>query len=298
MGSIEPRSIYLFGQPIQHSLSPALHNSGFEYLGLAPAFKFHLYESAAVDPQMIAILKQTGFGGAAVTIPLKEQMMSHVDQLTDAARSIGALNTIIPVYTENGARLLVGDNTDWLGIRGAIQAALSTILFDSDDSKGDKKPLAIILGAGGTARAACYAIQQMPRAYKQLQIWNRTEEKARQLAVKFNGSLFDSSSCPLPPNQSLLIIIGTVPGDVQPTLAFDLQRLLSSSPAGVYLELAYQPRRTQWMQQAQSTAGWKVVEGVEVLLRQGYQQFQRWTGQPVPVQTMRQSVIDCISQRK
>ncbi|KOS19500.1 Pentafunctional AROM polypeptide [Escovopsis weberi] len=104
MGEIESRDFYLFGKPIAQSRSPALHNSLFKHVGLP--HRYQLFETDRVE-DLLHLLRKPGFGGASVTIPLKRDVMKHVDVLTPAAKMIGAINTIVP-SSKGGQLQLLG----------------------------------------------------------------------------------------------------------------------------------------------------------------------------------------------
>ncbi|KYK53925.1 hypothetical protein DCS_08304 [Drechmeria coniospora] len=117
LGEVKPLSFYLVGTPISQSRSPALHNSLFQRTGLP-----HRYELRETNQEIDfrSMLQSDGFGGASVTIPLKQQVTKIVDALTPAAKKIGAVNTVVPlddhIRDPKCPRRFLGDNTDWKGI--------------------------------------------------------------------------------------------------------------------------------------------------------------------------------------
>ncbi|KAJ3503558.1 hypothetical protein NLJ89_g8376 [Agrocybe chaxingu] len=152
LGLQPAQRFYLFGTPISQSMSPTLHNTGFNILGLP--HRYELLETKDVGEEIKIAITSPDFGGASVTIPFKLDVMPLLDRLTPAAEAIGAVNTIIPRDTlgdGSGGRILVGDNTDWLGINAAISSKLGA---------SPRIPAALVIGAGGTARAA---ISRSPR---------------------------------------------------------------------------------------------------------------------------------------
>ncbi|KAG1883784.1 EPSP synthase-domain-containing protein [Suillus subluteus] len=149
LGQLPARRHFLFGNPIAHSMSPTLHNAGFEVLGLPHTYE--LLETANVGEELKATLAAPDFGGASVTIPFKLDVIPLLDKLSPAADAIGAVNTIIPII-EGGNRILYGDNTDWLGIRESIRSRAPSI---------GAPAAALVIGAGGTARAAIFALQSL-----------------------------------------------------------------------------------------------------------------------------------------
>lgn len=279
MGLLPRKMFYLFGSPIQKSCSPCLHNTGFEALGFPHTYQ--LFETDSVD-SLKEVLESDSFGGASVTIPLKEKILKWIDRLEPAALQIGAVNTVMVEYTKEGGRKLVGDNTDYIGIQRCIRTFVSV------------PRSVLVLGAGGTARAACYAAKTMGC---ELWIWNRSTEKAQALATQFKGNVWSwdvtretASSTPID------VMIATVPGHVHSEWSW--LRLANEKvfckTKGVYVEMAYTPRRTVLMENA-SSQGWFTVEGIDVLLEQGYEQFHLWTGRRAPRYSIRPRVLETYS---
>jgi len=168
---------------IAYSVSPQMQGSAFATVKLP-----HTYSRADVETveEFVGgpIWNDENFGGCSVTIPHKQNVIEHLDVLTDAAREIGSVNTVIVKKDKGGTRVLIGENTDWRGIYNPLKRRLGK----DDDSVGDgtHKKYALILGGGGTARAAAYAARQLglERIY-----FNRTPEKAADLATEFGGAV-------------------------------------------------------------------------------------------------------------
>ncbi|KAJ1674135.1 3-dehydroquinate dehydratase (3-dehydroquinase), partial [Spiromyces aspiralis] len=135
MSLLPAREFYLFGTPIQHSPSPAMHNTAFTKLGLP--HRYSLFESATVE-SLNKVIRDPSFGGASVTIPHKIDIIPLLDELTPAARKIGAVNTIIPLRGADScsARRLIGDNTDYLGIVRSVKRAASSVGLDFRNNAG------------------------------------------------------------------------------------------------------------------------------------------------------------------
>ncbi|CAI4217660.1 unnamed protein product [Parascedosporium putredinis] len=130
-------------------------------------------QTEGIDDSVNTLMRRPDFGGASVTFPHKLQVGKLLDTLTPVARKVGAVNTVI-VREEGGKRTLLGDNTDWLGIKACIESTGVTNLSSST---------VLILGAGGAARAACHAVEML--GIKDLIIVNRTISKADDLASIF-----------------------------------------------------------------------------------------------------------------
>ena len=206
------------------------------------------------------MFNQDTFGGASVTIPLKLDVMPLLNALSPSAKAIGAVNTVV-VGTDGYQRILCGDNTDWLGILRPIQRRLTV-----------QNPVALIIGAGGTAMAAAYAMQHL-RA--ELYIYNRTFTKAEALAERFNGTALKEVQLP-----RIDIVIGTIPAGAQTSLP---DGLFISTP--IVLDAAYRPAMTPLLLAAQS-AGCPCIQGAEMLYEQALEQFKLWTKHTVPPSIM------------
>ncbi|KAI9203014.1 EPSP synthase-domain-containing protein [Polychytrium aggregatum] len=285
LGWIQPKNFYLFGEPIKQSMSPVLHNTGFRTLGLP--HNYQLFESSDWSKVQALIREQgSSFGGASVTIPLKEDVIAHnvVDSLSPSAEAIGAVNTIIPSIDGT----LVGDNTDWIGIRNTILQRVS-----GHDAAG---AIGVVIGAGGTARAACYALKQL--GVSELYIWNRTTSRAEELAKAFEARVvveFDRVFEAAVGGNKALLVISTVPASAQESIASTAVETVFGSTAALaqpkaLVEMAYRPRVTRFVQAARAVAGWAVVEGVDVLIAQGLEQFRLWTGRKAPAHAMESEV--------
>ncbi|KAF8632649.1 hypothetical protein AX17_004782 [Amanita inopinata Kibby_2008] len=277
LGMLPPLRFFLFGNPIKHSMSPTLHNRGFEILGLP--HKYEVFETDSVNDEIKGLLSASDFGGASVTIPYKIDIIPLLDQLTPAAKAMGAINTVIPVFTDSG-RKLIGDNTDWIGIRESIVSFLPT----------DPVQAGLVIGAGGTARAAIYALHNL--GAKHIYLFNRTRANALELAKAFTDApvtVLDSvaqwpAGAP-PPN----VIVGTVPASATTLTEGERGLLLTpqlyeykDGPA-VVVDMAYKPAETPLLRLAKAAgSNWETVPGVEVLLEQGYVQFELWTGRCCP----------------
>lgn len=162
-GLCVPKQYFLFGTPIQHSLSPAMHNGAFDALRLPHSYSLR-EEIAATD--YITLIGEKTFGGASVTIPHKESIIPLIDEVRGAAISIGAVNTIVREDStqENGQMItrLIGYNTDWLGIKRPLLKQLRRrgVAWENVETNR-KRSIGLVIGAGGTAKAACYAVKDL-----------------------------------------------------------------------------------------------------------------------------------------
>ncbi|EGX45803.1 hypothetical protein AOL_s00117g8 [Orbilia oligospora ATCC 24927] len=291
LGEITPKQFYLFGKPVSHSRSPALHNSLFGRFGLP-----HNYDLLETDiaEDTLGKIRADDFGGASVTIPLKLSYFDYLDEISDEARAIGAVNTIYPIgLADNGKKILRGDNTDWLGIKMALESGG----FANSGGPG------LVIGAGGTSRAAVYALASLK--ISPIYIINRTAENSRQMAASFPGDQYDiqvietveeaASKISIP----LVAAVSTVPADreIDVKLKGILTAVLGIGSTGngdserpVLVEMAYKPQHTDMMKLAEGL-GWKTVPGLEALTGQGIEQFKRFTGFSPNVQVARDAVL-------
>lgn len=288
LGQLPARRYFLFGNPIAHSMSPTLHNTGFEVLGLPHTYE--LLETTDVGEEIKATLAAPDFGGASVTIPFKLDVIPLLDKLSPAAEAIGAVNTIVPVI-EGETHILYGDNTDWLGIRESIRSRAPSI---------GAPAAALVIGAGGTARAAIFALQSL--GAQRIYLFNRTASKAQALVDAFPNApvkLIETLDVWPAEGPAPTVIVSTVPAnatttDDTSTGAVLLPLALFNSTAnGVVVDMAYKPAETPLLKLAKSAAPtWARVMGVEVLLEQGYVQFETWTGRRCPKHVVAKSVLE------
>ena len=293
----------ILGHNIAYSVSPQMQGSAFAAVKLP-----HTYSRADVETveEFVEgpIWNDENFGGCSVTIPHKRNVIEHLDVLTDAAREIGSVNTVIVKKDKRGTRVLIGENTDWRGIYNPLKRRLG----DDDEGVGDgtNKKYALILGGGGTARAAAYAARQLglERIY-----FNRTPEKAADLAKEFGGAVAgsledvvegaeDSLGAMLSRNGgSVKAVISTLPAAAE----FELPEWMLASSATalpVVFDVNYKPYNTALLLQA-AKRGCDVVRGSEMLWEQGAGQFELWTGRTAPYGVMKRVVLEnCLPKKE
>ncbi|KAK5069762.1 3-dehydroquinate dehydratase (3-dehydroquinase) [Lithohypha guttulata] len=305
MGEIQPKQFYLFGSPISASKSPLMHNTLFKHMGLPHFYQAHETTDAADLPD---IIREPDFGGASVTIPLKLDVMAHLDEVDENAKVIGAVNTIVPLqprtsHNSTDQIKLVGFNTDYLGMMDCLRTAGASGLL------GEGVQAGLVIGGGGTARAAIQTLHSM--AYSPIYLLGRDGSKISALASSFptaydviplttqGSTAMDTMSKRFPK-----VAIATIPADIpiEPSLKTVLESFFSTvaneeqGPGvarGVLLEMAYKPQNTALMQLASSLGHWKTIQGLETLVTQGIWQFLYWTGIDVrSVLTLRGGMID------
>ncbi|KAI0552338.1 hypothetical protein F4679DRAFT_535323 [Xylaria curta] len=280
---------YIFGHNISHSLSPALHNAGFKEIGLRGHYS--IYESPNIDASVERLIDEPEFGGASVTFPHKLQVGRLLDHITPAAYAVGAINTIIVENNGDGKRILVGDNTDWSGIRTCVLHARKD---------GLERSPALVWGAGGAARAACYAIQSL--GIREVFILNRSRESAERMAKDFPELKFSicstmqeflDKSIRGPP---VRVVVSCIPAD-----HLDESQILDAlfaAPSGVLIEMAYRPPVTATMKVVSRHPQWTVFNGMDVLVEQGFLQFKKWTGRDAPTEVMKTAMEQEITKRE
>lgn len=278
-------------------MSPVLHNTAFTTLGLP-----HVYskiDTESID-EIRMVMESSDFGGASVTLPHARSVIPLLQHLSRHAQIIGAVNTIFPMSW--GGQGLSGDNTDWRGIRNCLLRSLTPAHTVTSSTT------ALVLGAGGSARATIYALYRI--GVVNIFIYNRTAAKAQLLVDDFQRldhllriKVLDNLSVPLPINPPPTIIVSTVPAfagsiDSATSVPVDIGLRLDhlSMNGGVAVELAYEKRLTTLLALAEQrrTQGsqWVGVEGIEVLLQQGYEQCKMWTGRRAPVKQVRAKVLE------
>ena len=292
LGALPQRTYHLFGaSSIAMSPSPAMHNAGFKALSLPHEYTLCAGpegESMADGVARVkAALSKRDCGGGNVTIPFKQEALALVDDLSPAAKVIGAVNTL-RVVQRDGSRRVEGYNTDWIGIAGPIREQLGALASQGKSRTGKA---GLVVGAGGTARAAVYALRKIGL---QAHIVNRTPEKAQSLAEELSGKLGGHVQAVSEPQsveelQDIAAVVWTVPGTAQDWAAPHVESLLQKRDAGllpaVVVDVAYTPRDTTASRQAEAN-GAVVIRGLRMLEAQGVAGFSLWTGGMAPERIM------------
>jgi shikimate dehydrogenase len=249
----------VLGHPVEHSRSPAMHNAAFEALGLDWRY-VKLPVAPDVFEEAVRALPESGYRGANVTIPHKEAALALGDDASDAARAIGAANTL--TFADGSIH---ADNTDAAGLLAALP--------------GEPRGLAaLILGAGGAGRAAAWALRD---AGADVSVWNRTPKRAASLAADLGVASVEA------PVGAELVVNATSVG-LQPGDPLEELPVAWIDPPRVAVELVYGDHETPFAAWAQSV-GAELVDGLEVLVRQGALSFESWTGHEAPLDVMRRA---------
>ncbi|ETN39307.1 uncharacterized protein HMPREF1541_05530 [Cyphellophora europaea CBS 101466] len=318
MDSLE---FYILGQSVFYSCSPPMHNAAFELYGLRHSFTFR---EIATFSEILAIANTPTFGGSAISFPFKEDAFRACTAMSPHASIIGSVNTLIPLrllLNENTASLeeqadnrnnagkvigLYGDNSDWYGVYISILNRLSP-----RNTARLHKTTALVLGAGGSARAVIYALAQLECA--EIHVRNRTYGNAVKVADHFNAwceaenrpsrvSAWNEQQREWPADLELpTIVVNCLPSqaslfDDHDQVAEPLPSALLGNPSGgVAVSISYNPRITPFLQQVMNFRDecgipWRIVTGVDIVFEQALLQFEQLSGYRAPKATMRQAL--------
>jgi shikimate dehydrogenase len=268
----------VIGDPIEHTLSPALQNAAFQHLGLDYVFLAFQVKPTDVE-KAIGGVRGLGISGLNVTMPHKSAVIPYLDEVDDAAKFLNSVNTI---HNQNGK--LRGFSTDGAG-------ALNALKENGADPHGKK---VVVLGAGGAAKAIAYALA--PEA-DELVLLNRTPQKTQELTkalyMKFIGKIISGSLSATEiwkHLQNADILINATSVGMHPHPSESLIQAKWLKPGLTVMDIVYSPIQTKLAQDAKE-AGAKVVSGVEMLIYQGAASFEIWTGKKVPFEVMRQAAL-------
>lgn len=267
-----PKLFAVLGHPIGHSLSPAMHNRAFGFVGYNGLF-------FAVDTKdagkSLRALQDLDFGGAAVTMPHKETILDSLDEVVGAAKDIGAVNTVV-----NRDGKLWGYNTDSEGAMAALKAKTEL-----------KGKTVLLAGAGGAAKALAYGLKAEGA---KLVITNRTIANGEKLARRM-GAVF------LPPDEVLRMAYDVVINATSMGMAPHENEM--PVPEAIFhknmvaMDIVYNPLHTRFIAKAIAN-GCEPLDGVTMFVHQGGRQFELWTGRPAPLPMMRQTVLSLLERDK
>ena len=255
----------IIGWPVEHSLSPAMHNAAFRALGLNWLYGAFPVHPARVE-EAVRGLAAAGVAGVNVTIPHKQAVLAACSAVSEAVAAIGAANTLIP-DGEGGFR---AENTDAAGFLRAL---------DEADTPGLDGARVLMVGAGGAARAVAFALGTRGA---RVRVANRTLERAAALGetVPFERAALDRAAA-----ESDLVVNATSLGLKDAAIPGDLP-LDGIGPGQTVADIVYKPGGTAWLAAA-GDRGARTVDGLAMLLHQGAAAFAAWTGLEPPVEVMR-----------
>jgi len=274
----------VIGNPVEHSLSPAIHNAAFQAANLNYVYlAFHVANVQACLDGMRAL---PSFRGLSVTIPHKAAVMPFLDEIDPMARFVGSVNT---VTNEQGR--LVGSTTDGPGTLRAFREAGVSLA-------GQR---VLFLGSGGAVRAVAFAIA-LDKSAAAITILGRTPERvdllARDLREKTGtpvetGALTNDLAKAMETHD--ILIQGTPTGMYPDSIGQSLVPEALLKPHHVVFDMVYRPLETRLVREAKQT-GCRVVLGSEMLLNQAVLQFELWTGLPAPLNDMRRALVSALGE--
>lgn len=279
--SSKTRLCAVIGNPIGHSLSPAIHNAAFNALDLD--FVYLAFPVEDVKGMLEGMRAIENFRGLSVTIPHKTEVMKYVDEISDVDRSIGSINTVIH---EKGK--LIGVGTDGTG-------ALKALVDNGVEVDGKN---VLMLGAGGAARAISFTLAMKTRL-AELAIMDVNETVLQGLKADLvagtHAVIKTGAMSGLPAAmESADIIINCTPVGMHPKVDASLIPPELFRPGQAVLDIVYNPLETKLLAEAK-TAGLKVIPGVEMFVNQAVLQFELFTGAAAPVEVMRRVVMERLS---
>ncbi len=274
----------VIGHPIEHSMSPIMHNAALKDLSLD-----YVYVAFNIPPndlkKTVLGFKMFNIKGINVTIPYKEKIIPYLDKIDPLAEKIGAVNTI-----KNESKYLIGKNTDASGAKKA--------LLDAGCEISGKK--ALILGAGGAAKAVSFAISEDLKA---VYIANRTEKRAIKLAKDLT-------------NKTTIKAVGkNMSKNTLKNLLDDVDILINTTPLGMYpdiekspiseemlhdnlfvFDIVYNPLETRLLKEARKI-GCKTLGGLAMFVNQGALAFEWWTGKKPNLSLMKEKVVEFLGKK-
>lgn len=266
----------VIGDPVGHSLSPLMHNAGYEKAGIADEY---VYIACHVLPERLSEcvqgIRAMNVRGVSCTIPHKVSVMKYLDHIDTVAQKIGAVNTIV---NDNG--MLTGYNTDWLGVVVPLEKRISL-----------KNKKVALLGAGGAARAIAYGVVQRGA---ELTIFNRAKDMADVLAAEFGGHAYSFDDLAM--IRDVDVIINATPVGMRP---LDTETPLpkeSIDKHHIVFDIVYEPHETRLLREAREQ-GAEVIHGIEMLLHQGMAQFKLYTQHDAPEAVMREALMEQIKKK-
>jgi shikimate dehydrogenase len=276
----------VIGYPVGHSMSPTMHNDAFERLSMDAYY--HAFE---IMPEKFAAavegLKAIDIAGFNVTVPYKVKIMDHLDEVDPLARAIGAVNTVV---NEKGR--YIGYNTDGEGYVTSLLQVLNEIDL--------KERRVLIIGAGGAARAIYFTLATYKHAPKQIDLCNRTVEKAKELIADNPASAasmalsIEEAEVSLPQYD---IIVNTTSVGMHPHIE-DTPLILQHVKKGALVsDIIYNPLETKLLKDAKNK-GALIQNGIGMFVMQGALAFEKWTGKRPDIKAMESIVLNKLQNQK
>jgi shikimate dehydrogenase len=296
----------IFGHPLSHTLSPAMHEAAFRKLGIDASY-IVLELIPAAFKKLMGQSSRISLSGFNVTVPYKETVMKYLDSVRPEARAIGAVNTVF----KQGKR--------WIGTNTDMEGFLMTLIKDGKFRPSGKK--AVILGAGGAARAVIYGLSQ--EGVREVLIADCFPEKARKIAsdmrklfkrTKYHAVAAGTPEVKVALQKADIVINATPVGlksqdpEVVPEgwvpragRANVIPRGRASQKANCgpifFMDLIYNPAVTPFLKVAKKK-GHRTLNGLGMLLYQGARALEHWTGRKAPVDVMRRALLQALKEKK
>ncbi len=275
------KRVVLIGHPVAHSFSAQMQQAAFDALGIDVLYEL-LDTPAPALQETVEALRGDEFLGANVTIPHKERAATFVDRKSEDASATGAVNCI----TREGKRL-VGHNTDVNAFRVSLDALVG---------KQKMPRAAVVLGAGGGARAAVHALITM--GFQRVIVFNRHLHRAEGLVRHFGRSAAHMELRAMPWHESVIeselsrtrVLVNATSVGLASNESPIPGELLQ--PDLLVMDMIYNPPETRLLRDAKTAGAAAVMNGEPMLLQQGMDAFQLWTGQPAPAEVMRQKLAE------
>ncbi len=268
----------VIGDPIGHTLSPAIQNAAFQAMGIDAVFAAFQVAPKHVGQAMDGV-RGLGIRGLNITMPDKEAVIPYINEVDETAKVLCSVNTIL---NEEGK--LRGFSTDGTGAHRALE--------ESNVKLAGKRLL--LLGAGGAARAIAFSLA---REVKELTMLNRTPERTKELAEDLNRRHHKKITAALltPENikrslENVDILINATSVGMSPNQKESLVKPVWLCKNLTVMDIVYNPIETKLAKDAKA-AGAKVISGVDMLIHQGAASFEIWTGKAAPVEVMRQVAL-------
>lgn len=268
--------IAIFGDPVEHTLSPAMHNAAFSEMGLDCVYvPFHVKPDAL--GAAVEGMRALGLAGANITVPHKERVMEFLDDIDDEARNMGAVNTVV-----NKDGRLTGHNTDG---RGFIKSLKEDAGFEPAGKR------AFICGSGGAARGVGFALALA--GVRRMYLYDVDEPKRDRLVMDINSRAGREAARPSIMDPDFIrgadLAVNATPLGMKGSDPLPMPGH-SFRPGQVVYDLVYNPEKTA-MLKAAGSAGAKTVNGLGMLLHQGVLAFEHWFGRTPPVNTMKNALL-------
>jgi shikimate dehydrogenase len=254
----------VIGHPVAHSRSPAMQNAALEALGLEDWSYRAIDANPDAFEMTVGELASVGYAGVNVTVPHKEAALALADEASEASQQIGAANTLVL-----GGKRIEAHNTDADGLLASLP----------DSPRGRR---VLVLGAGGAARAAIWALRWEGA---EVEVWNRTAEKAAAICAELGGAAITD-----PSQDAYELIVNTSAAGLQGEDPFEYLPLEPDlfAPSQTVVDMVYGARRSPLLGAAEA-AGAATVDGHEILVQQGARSLEIWTGRAPDLDVMRRA---------